>query len=88
MIKPIVACHCGDFEAGTCPLKGCRLNRIEDKNLQELLDESARLGNAKYLVDEEIKKRRGNTPPPCWGEDDCSTEILSRCPWRIDCGKE
>lgn len=56
------------------------------KSLQELLDESARLSNAKDLVDQEIKRRRGNTPPVCWGEDDCSVVILSTCPWRIDCG--
>jgi hypothetical protein len=24
--------------------------------------------------------------PSCYGEDDCSTEILSRCPWRMTCG--
>lgn len=56
------------------------------QTLQELLDESARLSNAKYLVDEEIKKRRGTNHPPCWGSDDCSTLMLMTCPWRIDCG--
>ncbi len=24
--------------------------------------------------------------PPCYGEDDCSTNILSMCPWRMTCG--
>ncbi len=56
------------------------------KTLQELLDESARLGNAKWAVEKEIKKRRGDTPPACWKHDDCSTMMLVRCPWRIDCG--
>ena len=56
------------------------------RTLQELLDESARLSNAKYLVDEEIKKRRGESSPPCWKHDDCSTLMLMTCPWRIDCG--
>lgn len=56
------------------------------QTLQELLDESARLSNAKYLIDEEIKKRRGTNHPPCWGSDDCSTIMLMTCPWRIDCG--
>jgi len=36
--------------------------------------------------DEKIKNLRGSNPPPCWGEDDCSTLMLSRCPWSIDCG--
>lgn len=56
------------------------------RTLQELLDESARLSNAKYLVDQEIKNRRGTTAPVCWGQDDCSTLMLMTCPWRIDCG--
>jgi hypothetical protein len=34
----------------------------------------------------EIKQLRGEVAPACWGEDDCSTNILMRCPWRIDCG--
>jgi len=24
--------------------------------------------------------------PSCYGEDDCSTAILSTCPWRMTCG--
>lgn len=59
--------------------------------IQELLDESARLSNA---GNEEAAKEiytvivlmRGHVSPPCWGEDDCSTNMLMRCPWRIDCG--
>lgn len=56
------------------------------KSLQELLDESARLSNELYKVNQEIKERRGDNPPVCWGEDDCSALILSTCPWRVDCG--
>lgn len=67
-------------------------NNVE---LQKLLDEEARLSNIAYqnnttvdlsLIHNKIKEMRGNNPPPCWGDDDCSTEFLMRCPWRIDCG--
>lgn len=63
--------------------------------IQKLLDESARLQNEAYYTNKvvdvthihnKIKELRGNTPMPCWGDDDCSTEFLSKCPWRIDCG--
>jgi len=33
-----------------------------------------------------IEKLRGDTPPGCYGEDDCSTQVLSMCPWRMTCG--
>jgi hypothetical protein len=56
-------------------------------NIQELLDEEARLGNLRYDIHKQLKLLRGDNPPVCWGEDDCSTMILMRCPWRIDCGK-
>jgi len=61
--------------------------------VQELLDQEARLSNEGHsksdfrkIILEEIKARRGTDAPPCWGEDDCSTNMLMRCPWRIDCG--
>lgn len=63
--------------------------------IQRLLDESAKLQNEAYhnntVADvselyNRIKELRGTTPMPCWGEDDCSTKMLSTCPWRIDCG--
>ena len=61
--------------------------------IQELLDKEARLANEghgksefRMIIHEEIKARRGQDAPPCWGEDDCSTSMLMRCPWRIDCG--
>ena len=69
-------------------------NNVE---LQKLLDEEARLSNIAYqnnttvdlsLIHNKIKEMRGNNPPPCWGDDDCSTEFLMRCPWRIDCGSQ
>ena len=58
-----------------------------DNKLQKLLDKEAKLGNERYEVVKQIKEMRGTEPPVCWGEDDCSTLILMRCPWRIDCGK-
>lgn len=61
--------------------------------IQELLDQEAKLSNSGYgdsdfrkIVLEEIRQRRGTEPPACFGEDDCSTNILMRCPWRMDCG--
>lgn len=61
--------------------------------IQELLNLEANLSNdGKKDSDEyrnahiKIKELRGGEPPVCWGEDDCSTLILSQCPWRIDCG--
>ena len=56
--------------------------------LQELLDRQAKLSNELYEVENEIRRLRGTTPPGCWGEDDCSTQALSVCAWRIDCGSE
>lgn len=61
-------------------------------SIQELLDKEARLSNSGYkdshlrkVILEEIKQLRGSEAPVCWGEDDCSTMMLVRCPWRIDC---
>ena len=64
-------------------------------NMQELLDKEAELANAghsksvlRIILHEEIKSRRGEFAPYCHGNDDCSTETLMKCPWRIDCGPE
>ena len=61
--------------------------------IQELLDQEAKLSNEghgksefRIVILEEIKVRRGTDAPHCWGEDDCSTLTLIKCPWRIDCG--
>lgn len=53
--------------------------------LQELLDIEANAANVRYEAHIKIKALRGTEPPICWGHDDCSTMILMRCPWRIDC---
>lgn len=65
----------------------------ESLMIQSMLDEQARLSNAGLKDSHEyqavvfnIKQLRGEVYPRCWGEDDCSTHILSMCPWRVDCG--
>lgn len=61
--------------------------------IQQLLDKEARLSNAGNKnaareVHTVIVLMRGHVSPSCWGEDDCSTAVLTRCPWRIDCGNK
>jgi len=59
--------------------------------IQELLDKEATMANEGHdndfrkIILLEIKHLRGSDAPACWGEDDCSTNMLMRCPWRIDC---
>lgn len=63
-------------------------------NIQELLDAEAILCNTGHEESAERLKlhtlirlsRNERYRPPCFGEDDCSTSILSTCAWRIDCG--
>lgn len=57
-------------------------------DIQELLDKESRLANERYVILKQIKLMRGDEPPHCWGQDDCSTLMLVRCPWRIDCGEK
>ena len=61
--------------------------------MQDMLDQEAELSNNGHGDSEErqqlltfIRLKRVQPAPWCFGEDDCSTEILSMCPWRIDCG--
>ena len=61
--------------------------------LQELLNKEAQLCNEGRGDSEErkqvhtiIRLKRSSPPPVCFGYDDCSTTMLSVCPWRIDCG--
>ena len=61
--------------------------------LQDLLNQEAALSNqGKGSSDERmqihtlIRLKRGSVQPVCFGHDDCSTLMLSRCPWRMDCG--
>lgn len=53
--------------------------------IQALLDKEANLANRRYHIIKQIKSMRGDAPPRCWGIDDCSTQIMSTCPWRVDC---
>jgi len=63
-------------------------------HLQDLLNQEAYLsyeGNGRSEEREQLHTairlmRDEKYRPPCFGEDDCSTSMLSRCPWRIDCG--
>jgi len=62
--------------------------------MQELLNAEARYSNAgkgdsaeRMRIHTLIRlKRDEQWRPVCFGEDDCSTLMLSTCPWRIDCG--
>lgn len=62
--------------------------------MQALLNEEAFYANNGRGDSEERKqlhtlirlKRSDLPPPPCFGHDDCSTLMLSTCPWRMDCG--
>ena len=61
--------------------------------LQNLLNQEAMYSNTGRGDSDErqkiltvIRLKRESPPPVCFGEDDCSTSILSCCPWRIDCG--
>ena len=62
--------------------------------IQSLLNEEALLSNTGQGSSPEraklhtlIRLIRSDMPEPsCFGEDDCSTIMLSQCPWRMDCG--
>ena len=63
-------------------------------NIQDLLDREAQLSNAgkgdskdRMQIHTLIRLKRVQPAPVCFGEDDCSTNMLMRCPWRIDCGE-
>jgi hypothetical protein len=63
--------------------------------IQQLLNQEAGLANnghehspLRVIIWEEIRQRRGPYAPECFGHDDCSTLILSQCPWRMDCGTQ
>ena len=62
-------------------------------HIQELLDQEATLANTGKADSEErkqlhtaIRLMRIQPAPVCFGDDDCSTMMLSVCPWRMDCG--
>lgn len=63
-------------------------------DMQDLLNREAILSNAGQGDSPErqqiltlIRLKRDDTwRPVCFGEDDCSTLMLSTCPWRMDCG--
>ena len=70
---------------GTDRIRNVCPTKVYMSEIQVLLDKEANLANRRDLVHKQIKVLRGTQPPVCWGNDDCSTQILSTCPWRIDC---
>jgi hypothetical protein len=62
--------------------------------IQGLLNEEAKMSNKgmnkehpfRKIILEEIRQLRGTEAPACFGHDDCSTIVLSQCPFRMDCG--
>ena len=63
--------------------------------LQDLLDREAALSNLGQADSEErqqlltiIRLKHQAPPPVCFGDDDCSITLLTRCPWRMDCGSD
>jgi len=61
---------------------------MADNPLQELVNQYNRKSNELFALKKQIVELRGTKPPSCFGEDDCSTEILVRCPWSLDCGTD
>ena len=63
-------------------------------HIQDLLNKEAQLSNTGKGDSEERKQlhtairlmRDEKYRPVCFGEDNCSTLLLSTCPWRMDCG--
>jgi hypothetical protein len=63
-------------------------------SMQDLLNREAVLSNIgkgdsverQELLTMIRLKRDEQYRPGCFGEDDCSTQMLSTCPWRMDCG--
>jgi hypothetical protein len=67
--------------------------KISSLKIQDLLDKEAMLSNTgkgdskdRKQIHTIIRLKRMGPEPVCFGYDDCSTIILSMCPWRIDCG--
>ena len=63
--------------------------------LQDLVCQYNRASNADNTDDVKLRDLkshivalRGDTPPCCFGEDDCSTTMLIGCSWSMDCGNE
>lgn len=63
--------------------------------IQTLLNAEATIANSKpdeyankvrKQIHIQIEALRDPMAPSCYGHDDCSTLILSLCPWRMTCG--
>lgn len=74
-------------------MDGCMMPAAPD-SLQDLLNQEATLCNTglgdsarRQEILTVIRLTRNEQQRPwCFGEDDCSTQMLSQCPWRMDCG--
>ena len=68
---------------------------MNNSDMQILLDVEAQLSNNLLnetkeqvkLIQQVVRNNRNKVCPTCFGQDDCSTQILSMCPWRFDCGE-
>lgn len=67
---------------------------VRISEMQNLLNQEATLANNGQGDSNERRqihtvirlKRNEQYRPVCFGEDDCSTNMLMCCAWRIDCG--
>lgn len=58
-------------------------NTISRHSIQD--DAEVELKTIRATLHRQIECLRGPAPS-CYGEDDCSTAMLSTCPWRMTCG--
>lgn len=63
----------------------CVLTELHKYLLDPNMQETA--SKAKSMLLRQIELLRGPAPS-CYGLDDCSTSMLSTCPWRTSCGSE
>jgi hypothetical protein len=68
------------------------MTEIKEPTMQDLLNQEATLSNTGRGDSEERKqihtviRLKRTHQPVCFGQDDCSTLMLSKCAWRMDCG--
>lgn len=69
-------------------------SNLTDMSIQDLLNKEAKLSNSgngdspeRLDIIKVIRRKRDKLfMPLCFGQDDCSTNMLSKCAWRMDCG--
>jgi hypothetical protein len=56
--------------------------------MQELLNNQKVFVHSYKTIEIKNYDHRGSNAPNCWGNNECSPEIVNRCPYRIEsCGK-